>query len=134
MHATTTTAAVAGSLHLTQPQEPAPTSDDFFWSYTEEPHRTRRQAIVKTHPEVGFPLGLQTLETSVVDFTSAGYKTLRARAIDKVPRFGRGIVTNCLRRLASQHSIPLLPMAPCFVRGRGHCEPESIPGYPRDLS
>lgn len=27
-------------------------SDYFFWSYTEEPHRTRRQAIIKTHPEV----------------------------------------------------------------------------------
>ncbi|KAI9787470.1 MAG: hypothetical protein M1835_002669 [Candelina submexicana] len=25
---------------------------DFFWSYTEEPHRTRRQAIIKAHPEV----------------------------------------------------------------------------------
>ena len=26
--------------------------DQFFWSYTEEPHRTRRQAIIKAHPEV----------------------------------------------------------------------------------
>ena len=25
---------------------------DFFWSYTEEPHRTRRLAIIKAHPEV----------------------------------------------------------------------------------
>src|SRR5271155_2187284 len=24
----------------------------FFWTYTEEPHRTRRQAIIKAHPEV----------------------------------------------------------------------------------
>lgn len=29
--------------------EPA---DRFFWTYTEEPHRTRRQAIIKAHPEV----------------------------------------------------------------------------------
>ena len=28
--------------------------DDFFWSYTEEPHRMRRQAIIKAHPEVIF--------------------------------------------------------------------------------
>ncbi|KAI9813889.1 MAG: hypothetical protein M1826_002376 [Phylliscum demangeonii] len=28
------------------------TDDDFFWTYTEEPHRTRRQAIIKAHPEV----------------------------------------------------------------------------------
>lgn len=26
--------------------------DQFFWTYTEEPHRTRRQAIIKAHPEV----------------------------------------------------------------------------------
>ncbi|MCJ1259811.1 hypothetical protein MMC24_007650 [Lignoscripta atroalba] len=27
-------------------------NDHFFWCYTEEPHRTRRQAIIKAHPEV----------------------------------------------------------------------------------
>ena len=27
-------------------------ADHFFWTYTEEPHRTRRQAIVKAHPEI----------------------------------------------------------------------------------
>lgn len=26
--------------------------DHFFWTYTEEPHRTRRHAIIKAHPEV----------------------------------------------------------------------------------
>ncbi|KAM5469683.1 sphingolipid delta-4 desaturase [Microsporum audouinii] len=26
--------------------------DHFFWTYTEEPHRTRRKAIIKAHPEV----------------------------------------------------------------------------------
>ncbi|EON62857.1 sphingolipid delta-4 desaturase [Coniosporium apollinis CBS 100218] len=26
--------------------------DRFFWTYTEEPHRTRRQAIIKAHPEI----------------------------------------------------------------------------------
>ena len=28
---------------------------DFFWTYTEEPHRTRRLAIIKAHPEVRRP-------------------------------------------------------------------------------
>jgi sphingolipid 4-desaturase/C4-monooxygenase len=27
---------------------------DFFWTYTEEPHRTRRLAIIKAHPEVPY--------------------------------------------------------------------------------
>lgn len=27
---------------------------DFFWTYTEEPHRTRRLAIIKAHPEVSY--------------------------------------------------------------------------------
>ena len=27
-------------------------NDHFFWAYTEEPHRTRRMAIIKAHPEV----------------------------------------------------------------------------------
>ncbi|KFY22714.1 hypothetical protein V493_06376 [Pseudogymnoascus sp. VKM F-4281 (FW-2241)] len=26
--------------------------EHFFWTYTEEPHRTRRMAIIKAHPEV----------------------------------------------------------------------------------
>lgn len=33
--------------------------DQFCWAYTEEPHRTRRQAIIKAHPEVSNPLILR---------------------------------------------------------------------------
>ncbi|ERF74604.1 Dihydroceramide delta(4)-desaturase [Endocarpon pusillum Z07020] len=35
-----------------QLQDAASKDDDFFWTYTEEPHRTRRQAIIRAHPEV----------------------------------------------------------------------------------
>lgn len=35
-----------------RPQTARSIPNDFFWSYTEEPHRTRRQAIIKAHPEV----------------------------------------------------------------------------------
>jgi sphingolipid 4-desaturase/C4-monooxygenase len=31
---------------------PAAGAADFLWTYTEEPHRSRRQAIIKAHPEV----------------------------------------------------------------------------------
>jgi sphingolipid delta-4 desaturase len=36
-----------------QPPEQSAVEDQFFWTYTEEPHRSRRQAIIKAHPEVG---------------------------------------------------------------------------------
>ena len=41
----------------TQEKEQASTiipgeQNDFFWTYTEEPHKTRRQEIIKAHPEV----------------------------------------------------------------------------------
>ena len=35
-----------------QKSSTAEAHEKFFWTYTEEPHRTRRQAIIKAHPEV----------------------------------------------------------------------------------
>lgn len=40
-------AAATASTHLESKSK-----HDFFWTYTEEPHRTRRLAIIKAHPEV----------------------------------------------------------------------------------
>jgi hypothetical protein len=44
----------AGSKTASQAKEQTASTnkDDFFWTYTEEPHATRRQAIIKAHPEV----------------------------------------------------------------------------------
>ncbi|KAI2638924.1 sphingolipid delta4-desaturase [Hypomontagnella submonticulosa] len=39
---------------------------DFFWTYTEEPHRTRRIAIIKAHPEVTKLCGPESLTKYVV--------------------------------------------------------------------
>lgn len=58
--ATSTISSSTGNVKVnTTPQqkEQAPTKipgemEDFFWTYTEEPHKTRRQEIIKTHPEV----------------------------------------------------------------------------------
>ena len=44
----TPTAADNGKAHPGPPQDPS----DFLWLMTEEPHRTRRMAIMKAHPEV----------------------------------------------------------------------------------
>ncbi|KAK1836027.1 fatty acid desaturase-domain-containing protein [Podospora conica] len=49
--------------------EPAPVDAndrDFFWTYTEEPHRTRRLAIIKAHPEVTKLCGPEPLTKYVV--------------------------------------------------------------------
>jgi len=51
--------AIAGKQEILKqtPQPSTPHKDaerDFFWTYTEEPHRSRRQAIIKAHPEVAF--------------------------------------------------------------------------------
>ncbi|KAI9671831.1 MAG: hypothetical protein M1831_003359 [Alyxoria varia] len=56
----TTTVTETGAVRHVVPKEtpqlraeiPKNGVEDFFWTYTEEPHRTRRQAIIKAHPEV----------------------------------------------------------------------------------
>ncbi|KAF2736382.1 sphingolipid delta4-desaturase [Polyplosphaeria fusca] len=42
--------------------------DSFFWTYTEEPHRTRRMAIIKAYPEVTKLCGPEPLTKYVVTF------------------------------------------------------------------
>ncbi|KAL8797331.1 MAG: hypothetical protein Q9195_000485 [Heterodermia aff. obscurata] len=51
-----------------KPRQSATNSDNnaFFWSYTEEPHRTRRQAIIKAHPEVTKLCGPEPLTKYIV--------------------------------------------------------------------
>ena len=56
---------------ITQEKEQAPTKvlgeqDDFFWTYTEEPHKTRRQEIIKAHPEVLKLCGTEPLTIPLV--------------------------------------------------------------------
>lgn len=53
------------------PPAPAAAADDadkhdFFWTYTEEPHRTRRLAIIKAHPEITKLCGPEPLTKYVV--------------------------------------------------------------------
>ncbi|KAI9798327.1 MAG: hypothetical protein M1833_004899 [Piccolia ochrophora] len=47
-------------------EAPSSEHDHFFWSYTEEPHRTRRQAIIKAHPEVTKLCGPEPLTKYIV--------------------------------------------------------------------
>ncbi|EPE05353.1 dihydroceramide delta -desaturase [Ophiostoma piceae UAMH 11346] len=48
--------------------ETQPKYRDFFWTYTEEPHRSRRLAIIKAHPEVTKLCGPEPLTKYVVAF------------------------------------------------------------------
>lgn len=51
----------ANGISAAEQQEIETKYRDFFWTYTEEPHRTRRLAIIKAHPEVHFPLPSQNV-------------------------------------------------------------------------
>ena len=62
---------------------------DFFWTYTEEPHRTRRQAIISAHPEVHHSLCssqfllLFLLHQLTLRFPRyVGHKIVRTRTVD----------------------------------------------------
>ncbi|OQE21138.1 hypothetical protein PENSTE_c012G07437 [Penicillium steckii] len=48
------------------PPESSAVDDHFFWTYTEEPHRSRRQAIIRAHPEVTKLCGPEPLTKYVV--------------------------------------------------------------------
>ncbi|KAH9941130.1 dihydroceramide delta(4)-desaturase [Epithele typhae] len=51
-----------GQKHTAPPQDPS----DFLWLMTEEPHRSRRMAIIKAHPEVTKLMGHEPLTKWVV--------------------------------------------------------------------
>jgi sphingolipid 4-desaturase/C4-monooxygenase len=51
-----------GVVHIAPPQDP----NDFLWLMTEEPHRSRRAAIMKAHPEVTKLMGYEPLTKYIV--------------------------------------------------------------------
>lgn len=56
-----------GTVKQQEEDEPLEVNErDFFWTYTEEPHRTRRQAIIKAHPEITKLCGPEPLTKYVV--------------------------------------------------------------------
>ncbi|KAL2867891.1 peptidase [Aspergillus lucknowensis] len=68
---TTKNPRTASKPHDEEPSVRAPppessAEDHFFWTYTEEPHRSRRQAIIKAHPEVTKLCGPEPLTKYVV--------------------------------------------------------------------
>ena len=58
--------------------------DHFLWTYTEEPHRTRRQAIIKAHPEITKLCGPEPLTKYLVCLV-VGLQTLVAYLLRDQP-------------------------------------------------
>ena len=65
-------------------EAPSSNADHFLWTYTEEPHRTRRQAIIKAHPEVTKLCGPEPLTKYLVAFV-VGLQTILAYALRDTP-------------------------------------------------
>ena len=59
-------------------------TDHFFWTYTEEPHRTRRQEIIKAHPEVLKLCGSEPLTIPLV-LAVVGLQVACAYALRSTP-------------------------------------------------
>jgi hypothetical protein len=103
--------------------------DNFFWAYTEEPHRTRRQAIIKAHPEV------RTMDRhrnfSLTSFP--GHQTLRPRTTDQIRRPRRRITTINMRHPPPLYTNPLRPIPFNSLHNRCNRKPEPLPLHPRNL-
>ncbi|KAF2461372.1 dihydroceramide delta(4)-desaturas-like protein [Lineolata rhizophorae] len=70
-----------------KPEEtPVDDYDKFFWTYTEEPHRSRRMAIIKAHPEVTKLCGPEPL-TKYLVLAVVSLQTLCAYLLRDVPVF-----------------------------------------------
>ena len=111
-------------------QKPLASSEDkFFWTYTEEPHRTRRQAIIKAHPEVN--ILLVDLNGPPTDLTwRTGPQALRNRAADQIHRpWGRG-PSNILCSMSKGYSCALITIFGDRIYRWGYRQSESLPCYP----
>ncbi|GAA5900068.1 hypothetical protein JCM6882_002605 [Rhodosporidiobolus microsporus] len=65
-----TSASAPGLQWAPKKIEPPQDGSDFLWMLTEEPHRTRRKAIMKAHPEVTKLMGHEPLTKWVVLFVT----------------------------------------------------------------
>ena len=113
----------------------ADSKNDFFWTYTEEPHRTRRLAIIKAHPEVQLPPSPELVQVlPVANGACPDHKTLRSRAPYKVCRRRCRHPASCARLPPPVDAVLVIQVLGCRLRIRCNREPESLPSDPRDLT
>ena len=115
---------------------------DFYWTYTEEPHRTRRMAIIKAHPEVcppfpspppktpNHPIPPSFLQHSTNLLSNLGNQTLRSRAPNQISRSRRRTPPNPHRVPPTKHAFLELEVLGRSVCDWGNGEPESVFGDP----
>lgn len=127
MSATVTFAPNQGVPLPVKPSQPRDSSDNFFWTYTEEPHRTRRQAIIKAHPEVWTSSVSGVVQTNLPDV--AGDQALWIRAVDQVHRACCRNFTNLLCCVAPSVPGPVGSVSFDFLPHRRHSKSESIPRH-----
>ena len=102
----------------------------FFWSYSEEPHRTRRQAIIKVHPEVISHDPFLFLPPN----RFLGDKALWTRTMDQVSRSHGLWAAIDLRRLPAEHTCVVCAISlDCLCHWR-HGQPEPLSIHTRDLA
>lgn len=101
---------------------------DFFWTYTEEPHRTRRQAIIKAHPEV--PSSMPCLRFNGLTSSEPGHETLRAGTTHEIRRRFCRLDSNPLRISITEYTLPVMEVFPDGIRCGRDGESEFVPGYP----
>ena len=107
---------------------PQAEGDNFFWTYTEEPHRSRRQAIIKAHPEVRWTFA--TFSIDLLTITSTGPQAMWSRAFDDSYCAGGGLAPIPMCLPPSQQPLPLVALLLDGVHHRRHGEPESLSGNP----
>ncbi|MCJ1380531.1 hypothetical protein MMC17_003639 [Xylographa soralifera] len=91
MHSSVATATIQPETAIPLKATAVSEHDKFFWAYTEEPHRTRRQAIIKAHPEVTKLCGPEPLTKycvlGVIALQLACAVALRHNAVLSLPFF-----------------------------------------------
>ena len=104
-------------------------TDKFFWAYTEEPHRSRRQAIIKAYPEVHF----QSIPAPLffgLQLTFLGPQTLWPRAPNQVPRPRRCRPANTMCLFPPRHAFLVTTVLPYSLYSRRNSEPKPLSRHP----
>lgn len=113
-------------------------ANDFFWTYTEEPHRTRRMAIIKAHPEVCVsPPTAQAPWVQMLTICSPqfpGHETLWPRTIDQVRRRLRRRPAAHMCVHSTGHVLLVVEVLGAGLRCRRDRQPEPLPRHSRDLT